>query len=63
MRRPDRDDAARALARQYVVGISPADPLSIAIACLAVVIGALMAAYLPARRATRIDPLVALRMQ
>ena len=52
-----------AVARQYVVGISPLDPLSIAAACLLVLAGALTAAYIPARRATRIDPLVALRTQ
>ena len=49
--------------RQYVVGIGPADPVSIGAACLAVTLGALVAAYIPARRATRIDPLVSLRTQ
>jgi hypothetical protein len=51
------------VARQYVVGVSPADPVSLAIACLAVMIGATLAACIPARRATKIDPLTALRAQ
>jgi putative ABC transport system permease protein len=42
--------------------VSPADPLTIcgAVAILAVVV--LLAVYVPSRRAARIDPAVALRM-
>jgi putative ABC transport system permease protein len=47
--------------RQYVVGISPIDPLSIAAACAVLVAAAVVAAYVPARRASAIDPLTALR--
>jgi len=49
------------LIRQYVVGISPIDPASIALACGVLMAAAVLAAYVPARRASAIDPLTALR--
>lgn len=53
--------AARFL-RTLLFGISPSDPVTlVAVSALLGVIG-LIACYLPARRATRIDPLVALRI-
>ncbi|MGO4882990.1 MAG: ABC transporter permease [Bryobacteraceae bacterium] len=52
----------RALTR-LLFGLSPADPLSFVTAALALMAVALLACYLPARSATRIDPLAALRDQ
>jgi predicted permease len=42
-------------------GISGSDPISVATAALTMLAIALLACYLPARRASRVDPLVALR--
>jgi ABC-type antimicrobial peptide transport system permease subunit len=47
--------------RVFLFGVSPADPLTISLATLCLVLIALLAAYLPVRRASRIDPMIALR--
>ena len=50
----------RVLSR-FLYGISGNDPLSLGAASLALLVVAFVACYLPARSASRVDPLVALR--
>ena len=53
--------AATRAVRSMLFGVTPLDPISFAAAPLLLAAVALLACHLPARRATRIDPLVALR--
>jgi putative ABC transport system permease protein len=47
--------------RSFLFGVTPADPAALIGGCGALLLAAIAAAYVPARRATRVDPLLALK--
>jgi putative ABC transport system permease protein len=51
------------LMRALLFEVSPVDPATYAAVCVVLVLAAALAAYLPARRATRVDPVEALRAE
>jgi putative ABC transport system permease protein len=54
---------ASRLLRGLLYGVAPTDTTSFALACAGLVVVTAAAVYLPARRAARIDPLIALRSE
>jgi len=54
--------AARLISSQ-LFGLNPSDPVTLLIAIVLLTLVAALAGYLPARRASRVDPLVALRYE
>lgn len=58
--------AAFALTRlvsSFLYGLTPQDPMSIGLATAAMVAVTALAGYIPARRATKVDPIIALRYE
>jgi ABC-type antimicrobial peptide transport system permease subunit len=55
--------AATGIIREAIWGVKPTDPLSLGFAMCLMLLIAGIAAFLPARRAMRVDPMVALRYE
>ena len=55
--------ALRGVVRQLLYGIQPSDPLTFTVVPLVLVLVAMLASLIPALRATRVDPAVAMRAE
>lgn len=51
------------LVQSFLYGLTPQDPANIAVATAALVVVTGLAGYIPARRATKVDPMIALRYE
>jgi ABC-type antimicrobial peptide transport system permease subunit len=55
--------AVTRLMRNLLFGVSPTDPLTFVIISLLLIFVSLIACWIPARRATKLDPMIALRTE
>ena len=55
--------AVAKVAARFLYGISPVDPVSIIVTAALLGAASLLAGYIPARRAARIDPMAALKCE
>jgi putative ABC transport system permease protein len=53
--------AAGRVVERLLYGVRPTDPVTLVAVAVVLLVVALLASYLPARRATRVDPIFALR--
>jgi ABC-type antimicrobial peptide transport system permease subunit len=49
--------------RALLYGVTPTDPLTFALVAILLLSTALIACWIPARRASRVDPVIALRSE
>jgi len=49
--------------QRFLFGVTPTDPIAFTVVTLALIAVGVTAAWMPARRATRIDPVAALRAE
>jgi putative ABC transport system permease protein len=49
--------------RSFLFGVTPQDPLTFAVAAFVILVIAVLACWLPARKAAKVDPMVALRYE
>jgi ABC-type lipoprotein release transport system permease subunit len=51
------------LLRSMIINVSPVDPISIGVTIMVLALTSVLAGWLPARRAARIEPMEALRCE